>query len=83
MSPSEILVQLDVIDAMERGIVSSRESVARSLRELRLEAGISLRDVAPSVGMTAQTIHNLERGRTWTTKRVRRLAVYYSKLAAA
>ena len=74
---------MEVIDAMERGVVARRDVVAASLREFRVELGISLRDVAPSVGMTAQTINNIERGRTWTTKRVRRLAVYYSKLAAA
>jgi DNA-binding XRE family transcriptional regulator len=83
LTASEVLVQLDAIDAMELSLVAARNSVARSLRTLRLEAGLSLRDVAPSLGVTAQTVNNIERGKTWTAKTVRRLAVYYSKLSAA
>jgi DNA-binding XRE family transcriptional regulator len=79
MTAQDVLVQLDAIDAMERGLAGARMSVAQSLHTLRVEAGLSLRDVAPHVGVTGATVHNIERGKTWTAKTVRRLAVWYSK----
>ena len=82
MTPSEVLVQLDVMEATERGLVKERKTIALSLRALRVVAGLSLREVAPTIGVTAQTVHNIERGRTWTTKTARALARFYKQSAA-
>ena len=83
MTASEVLVQLDAIEAMERGIVGARQSVARSLRTIRVDAGLSLRDVAPHVHCTAATLSNIERGTTFRSKTVRQIAIWYNKHLAA
>lgn len=83
MLASEVLVQLDAIEAMERGLAGQRKHVARAFLALRRDAGLSLRDVAPEVGITSVTINNIERGKTFRMASVRRLAKYYAKLEAA
>lgn len=82
MTAAEVLVQLDAIDALERKLTAERKTVARALRTLRTDAGLTLRDVAPKVGITHATISNIESGRTFRPANVRRLAKYYAKLAA-
>lgn len=83
MTPTEVLVQLDAIEAMERGMTGTRRSVAMAIREQREKRELSLRDVAPHVGVTHATLSNIENGKTWTTGTVRKVARYYQKLNAA
>jgi ribosome-binding protein aMBF1 (putative translation factor) len=83
MSPeTPVLVQIERIEKMEADISREREVMARTLLEARTKAGLSLRDVAPVVKLTAAALNNIERGRAWRTVTVKRIARFYSKLAA-
>jgi len=83
MTGSDVLVQIDRIESLEREAVGIRKLVARALLRLREDAGLTLRAVAPHVRTTAATVHNIERGKTWRTKTARALARFYSKQSAA
>jgi hypothetical protein len=82
MSETPVLVQIDRIEAMERDLSRARLAVARSLLAIRTTAGLSLRDVARVVKLTAPAVNKIERGIQWRTKTVRRIAQFYAKLAA-
>lgn len=83
MTATEVIVQLDAIEATEKALAVTRRSVARAFLSLRKEAGLSLREVAPEVGLTSTTIHNIESGHTFRMRNVRKLARYYAKHEAA
>lgn len=77
------LVQIERVEALEKELADTRRSVARSLRVTRETSELSLRDVAPKVRLTAAALSMIERGQTWKTKTIRRVAQVYEKLSAA
>lgn len=79
MTATEPAVQIDQIEAMECDLVSARRAVARTLRFKRETAGLSLRDVAPKLRISAAALSNIERGKSWRTRTIRRLASFYEK----
>ena len=81
MPESGLIVQMAQIEALERAIIGLQQSVAVSLRAARESRSLSLRDVAPHVGLTAAALHNLERGKSWRTPSARRVAEYYDRAA--
>jgi predicted transcriptional regulator len=82
MSEPSVIVQIDRIEELERDLERARRLAARSLLAIRSTSGLSLRDVARVVRLTAPAINKIERGMQWRTKTVRRIAQFYSKLAA-
>jgi ribosome-binding protein aMBF1 (putative translation factor) len=81
MSPAETLVQIDQIESVERLLAGLQQSAAQALQRDREHAGLSLREVAPHIGMTAATLHNLERGKHWRSAFARRVAEFYASRA--
>jgi ribosome-binding protein aMBF1 (putative translation factor) len=77
MNATEPAVQIDQIEAMERDLVTARRAVARTLRFKRETVGLSLRDVAPKLRLSAAALSNIERGKSWRTRTIRRLAKFY------
>lgn len=83
MPDTGLVAQVDRIDRMEEDTKKAQVQMARVLYLTRELAGLSLRDVAPKVGMTAAQISNIERGKSWKTKTVRRIARFYDSLSSA
>ena len=79
MTVPEPAVQIEQIAAMERELENARRAVARTLRFKRETAGLSLRDVAPRLRLSAAALSNIERGQSWRTRTIRRLALFYEK----
>lgn len=77
------LVQIERVEQLEKELADTRRAVARSLRFSRETAAVSLREVAPKVRLTAAALSMIERGQTWKTKTIRRVAAVYEKLNAA
>ena len=83
MTGSDVLVQIDRVESKEREARADRKAIAKALLDLRAEAGLTLRAVAPHVHTTAATVHNIEHGKTWKARTARALARFYGKQSAA
>jgi len=70
-------VQIEDVERLERDLAAARRDIARQLREQRAASGLSLRDVAPKVRLSAGALSQTERGQTWETKTVRRILRFY------
>jgi ribosome-binding protein aMBF1 (putative translation factor) len=81
MDELELVVQVQRVAESESALATARKEVARSLRRRREDRGLSLRQVAPKVRLTAPTISQIERGEMWRTKTVLRLAKFYDSAA--
>lgn len=81
MTDAGTLVQIERVEALERELAETRRAVARSLRYTRETASLSLRDVAPKVRLTPAALSNIERGESWKTKTIRRVAKFYDSAA--
>ena len=72
-------VEIEAIRGLERELAEARGRIARAVREQRERAGLSLRQVAPKVRMSATNLSLIERGRVWETKTVARVLRFYER----
>lgn len=77
------VVQVTRVAELEERLEVARQETAKTLRRLREDHELSLRDVAPKVKLTPTSLLKIERGESWRTKTVERLARYYESLSAA
>lgn len=82
MADNGLVAQVDGIAARESDLAVQKQQLSRALWLAREIAGLSLRDVAPRVRLTAAGLSYIERGKRWSTKTVRRVARFYDSLAA-
>jgi ribosome-binding protein aMBF1 (putative translation factor) len=78
-----LVAQVDKVGALEAELADLQVAVGRRLRVTREDAELSLRDVAQKVRLSTATLSNIERGASWKTRTVRRVAVFYESLSAA
>lgn len=83
MGQNGLLAQVDRVERMESELDAARQRVGHFLRLVRESAELSLRDVAPDVGLTAAGLSYIERGQAWKTATVRRIAEWYATHHAA
>lgn len=74
-------VQITRAEDLERQLSEARRSAAKSLRQRRMELGVSLRAMQKRVGLSISALSNLEHGRSWETKTARRVARALEKVA--
>lgn len=82
MATNHPAVQIGDVERMERELADARQAVAARLRELREASGLSLREVAPRVRLSAAAVNMTERGQTWETETVKRLLLFYEHIGA-
>ena len=83
MVPTGAVVHIERVEALEKEVSGLVPVIGQLLRIARESAGLSLRDVAPKVRLTAQGISDIERGKSWRTKTVRRYAQFLESVRAA
>jgi ribosome-binding protein aMBF1 (putative translation factor) len=83
MAATGSLVQIEQIEQLEGLLRGLRRSTAMTMLTEREALGLSLREVAEHVGLTAVAINNMERGKSWRTSSARRVAELYSERNAA
>lgn len=77
------VVQVSRVAELEQQLVVARKEAAKVIRREREDRELSLRDVAPKVKLTPMSLLKIERGETWRTETVKRIARYYESLSAA
>lgn len=70
-------VQIARVTRLEQQLAESRQRAGRALRDLRESRGLSLRDVAPHVALSAGALSQMERAETWSTATATRVLRFY------
>lgn len=83
MADSGPVVQVSRVAELEEQLDVARKEAAKTIRRLREDRELSLRDVAPKVKLTPTSLLKIERGESWRTKTVERIARFYESLSAA
>lgn len=76
-------VQIARVARLEQQLADARQRAGAALRAERESRGLSLRDVAPHVHLSAGAISELERAETWSTPTAVRVLQHYRPTAAA
>jgi DNA-binding XRE family transcriptional regulator len=73
---------VEVVRQMESELDVKRKEVAKALRTERLNRNLTLEHIAKRVRLTRASVHNIEKGKSWKTKTVLRVARFFDKAAA-
>jgi ribosome-binding protein aMBF1 (putative translation factor) len=72
-------VQIARVSRLERQLAEARQRAGRALRQTREARGLSLRDVAPHVNLSAGALSEMERAETWATPTAERVLRFYTQ----